>query len=116
MLKYYVVRDKNTGLYYRGKGVNKWGKYYNQASVYRFKKHAENVVEEELRRGANPEVVEIHIVETTNDVVEVVRCKDCKHFTKDMAIGMCKRIEDKPIIPMPYNNFCGFGERRSSDG
>lgn len=47
------------------------------------------------------------------DVVEVVRCKDCKHFTEGMAVGMCKRISDKPIIPMPYTNYCGFGERRN---
>ena len=49
------------------------------------------------------------------DRVEVVRCKDCKHFTKGMAIGMCKRIEDKPIMPMPYNNYCGFGERKKTN-
>ena len=46
------------------------------------------------------------------DVVEVVRCKDCKQFTEGMAVGMCKRIPDKPIIPMPYNAFCAFGERK----
>lgn len=71
--KYYVVRNKATGLYFRGKGENKWGKYYNQASVYRFKKHAENAVEEETRRGNPTEVVEIRIVEATADVVEVRR-------------------------------------------
>ena len=49
----------------------------------------------------------------TADVVEVVRCKDCKYFTEGMAVGMCKRIPDKPIMPMVYNNFCGFGERRN---
>ena len=49
------------------------------------------------------------------DVVEVVRCKDCKHFTEGMAVGMCKRIPDKPIIPMPYNAFCAFGERKDHD-
>ena len=47
------------------------------------------------------------------DMVKVVRCKDCKHFTEGMAVGMCKRISDKPIIPMPYTNYCGFGERRN---
>ena len=47
------------------------------------------------------------------DMVKVVRCKDCKHFTEGMAVGMCKRIPDKPIIPMPYTNYCGFGERRN---
>jgi hypothetical protein len=45
---------------------------------------------------------------------EVVRCMDCKHFTHGMAIGMCKRNPEKPIMPMPYNNYCGFGERESN--
>ena len=49
-----------------------------------------------------------------NDVVLVVRCKDCKHFTEGMAIGMCKRISDKPIMPMTYNNYCGFAERKDN--
>ena len=49
------------------------------------------------------------------DVVEVVRCRDCVHFTEGMAIGMCKRIEDKPILPIPANHFCSFGKRRSED-
>ncbi len=48
----------------------------------------------------------------TIDAVPVVRCKDCKHFTEGMAIGMCKRIEDKPIIPIQFNHFCSYGERR----
>ena len=50
------------------------------------------------------------------DVVEVVRCKDCKHFTKGMAIGMCKRIEENPIIPYHFipchcEHYCSYGER-----
>ncbi len=48
----------------------------------------------------------------TADVVEVVRCKNCQYFTKEMAIGMCKRVEDKPIIPCSYDHFCSYGERR----
>jgi hypothetical protein len=32
---YYIIKDKNTGNYYRGKGVNRWGKFYNQASIFR---------------------------------------------------------------------------------
>ena len=46
------------------------------------------------------------------DVVEVVRCRDCRYFTKGMAIGMCKRVEGKPIIPCCYDNFCKYGNRR----
>ena len=55
--------------------------------------------------------VEDSIVE--EDVVEVVRCKDCKHYTEGMAIGMCKRNPERPLIPIPYNHYCGFGERRT---
>ena len=52
----------------------------------------------------------------TIDAVPAVRCKDCKHFTDGMAIGMCKRNPLNPILPMPYNNYCGFGERKDGDG
>ena len=54
-------------------------------------------------------------VATVADFVEVIRCKDCKHFTEGMAIGMCKRIEDKPIIPIPFNHFCRYGDRKCED-
>ena len=63
VFKYYVVRNKTTGEYYRGKGVNKWGEYYNQASIYRIKKHAECTAEDESKRGIDTEVVEIRILE-----------------------------------------------------
>ena len=62
-MEYYVVKDANTGLYFRGKGVNKWGKYFNQASIYRIRAMAENAVEEENRRGAACRVVQIKICE-----------------------------------------------------
>lgn len=45
----------------------------------------------------------------TADVVEVVRCKDCKHFTYDnggccgFGVGLCFVDE---------NQFCSYGERR----
>lgn len=71
MAEYYVVRDKNTGLYFRGKGVNRWGKYYNQASIYRIKANAENTIKEVSWRGEQAEVVPIQIFENTADVVEV---------------------------------------------
>ncbi len=91
MAEYYVVRDKNTGLYFRGKGVNRWGKYYNQASVYRIRANAENAIKEVSWRGEQAEVVPIQIVETTADAVEVVRCKDCKHNADNG--GDCDRVD-----------------------
>lgn len=69
MAQYYVVRDKNTGLYFRGKGVNRWGKYYNQASIYRIKANAENTIKEVSWRGEQAEVVPIQIIENNADVV-----------------------------------------------
>lgn len=62
-MEYFVVKDSNTGLYFRGKGVNKWGKYFNQASIYRVRAMAENAVEEENRRGADCKIVRISITE-----------------------------------------------------
>jgi hypothetical protein len=66
-MDYYVVKDRNTGLYYRGKGVNKWGKYFNQASIYRIKGMAENAVKEEGYRGTDCIVVPIYIAEISDD-------------------------------------------------
>ena len=63
MDEYYVIKDKNTGLYFRGKGVNRWGKYFNQASIYRVRGMAEHIVKELLWRGEQGEVVPIQIKE-----------------------------------------------------
>lgn len=46
------------------------------------------------------------------DVVEVVRCKDCRHFSQGMAVGICYRVKDKPLIPCCYDHFCSYGEKR----
>lgn len=67
MDKYYVIRNKETGFYFRGKGANRWGKYYNQASVYRMKAHAENTLGWLLRYGEPVEIVTIQIVENPTD-------------------------------------------------
>ena len=70
-MTYYVLRDKNTGLYWRGKGQNRWGKYFNQASVYRVKGQVENTVEDLTHRGIHVEIVPIQIVESTVEVAPV---------------------------------------------
>lgn len=49
------------------------------------------------------------------DFVEVVRCKDCRYFTEGMAVGMCKRVEDKPIIPCCFDHFCSYGIRKGDE-
>ena len=63
-MQYYVVKNKTTGEYFRGKGVNKWGKYFNQASIYRLRKNAEDTANWENRcRGTDCVVVPIDIIE-----------------------------------------------------
>ena len=46
------------------------------------------------------------------DAVEVVRCKDCKHWTDENG-GLCD-IWDYYISNEEF--FCGCGERRENDG
>lgn len=42
------------------------------------------------------------------DVVEVVRCKDCKHRTK---YGNCGHPRQKGVLPSAYPfDFCNYGE------
>lgn len=42
------------------------------------------------------------------DVVEVVRCKDCKHIETTEYGGYCCLKK----IGVAYNDFCSYGERR----
>ena len=52
-----------------------------------------------------------------SDLVEVVRCKDCRFYRTDSLYcranntGYCA---DDEIIKSP-NHFCGYGERRTDD-
>ena len=54
------------------------------------------------------------------DVVEVVRCKDCKHNpkrTNDLAYGRCVCCcEDDWYGYVPADDFfCGYGERKDNE-
>lgn len=61
--EFYVVKNIETGEYFRGKGANRWGKDFNQASVYRLKKNAENAMESVSWHGDKAEVKRIWITE-----------------------------------------------------
>ena len=60
---YYVLRNTETGMYFRGKGVNRWGKHFNQATIYRVKGTAEFSMKEIAWQGEKAELVRIKIVE-----------------------------------------------------
>jgi hypothetical protein len=46
----------------------------------------------------------------TADVVEVVRCKDCKHIASTEYGGFCC-LKDEGVA---YNDFCGYGEGKDN--
>lgn len=58
----------------------------------------------------------------TVDVVEVVRCKDCKHykFGKHFTdIKFCQRVPyyaEKGGLNTSDDDFCSYGERKCNDG
>ena len=60
---YYVLRNTETGMYFRGKGGNRWGKHFNQAIIYRVKGTAEHSIKEVAWHGEKAELVRIKIVE-----------------------------------------------------
>jgi hypothetical protein len=56
-MDYYAIKDKATGFYFRGKGVNRWGTHLNQASIYRILGQAKSSLEEIHMRGEKEAVV-----------------------------------------------------------
>ena len=65
-IQYYIIKNPDTGLYYRGKGVNRWGKYLNQASIFRIKGQVVDSCEQINRchrDGERAVIVPIKIIE-----------------------------------------------------
>lgn len=53
---------------------------------------------------------EFEVIEKPVDMVEVVRCKDCRAYlppTKSRDWGICRRH----TTPMRDDNFCNYGEK-----
>ena len=53
-------------------------------------------------------------LEETADAVEVVRCKDCRHWQKsvDGVTTWCPMLMDKKT---KADDFCSYGERRATE-
>ena len=62
-MEYFAIRNKDTQMWYRGKGVNRWGKYLNQASIYRVEGQAKFSLGELQTRKENVEIVTLYIYE-----------------------------------------------------
>lgn len=53
------------------------------------------------------EKIEVELAELPSaDVVEVVRCKDCKHYC--IWQMKCDRLH---LVPIADNHYCSYGER-----
>lgn len=117
LIDYYVVRNKNTGFYFRGKGANRWGEYHNQASIYRIRANAENTANWLNLRGEPVEIVPIRIIENpTVDAVEVVRCKDCTSYCSFEISKMYGKMQYCSLTGLPTDpcDFCSYGGRRKN--
>ena len=77
---------------------------------------ADALIEEACVEGAYGYVDAKQISESpTIDAVEIVRCKDCKHYEihKPKVLENCER--NGYIIPMKPDDFCSYGERKEGD-
>lgn len=60
-----------------------------------------------------PAIKRAIIYHSTADVVEVVRCKECKHW--DEEFGECDHPKVGRRVQVPAGFYCGWGERRTDD-
>ena len=50
-----------------------------------------------------------------NDVVSVVRCKDCKHYNKDaFACNLLPWVDSSEHENWYADDFCSYGERKDN--
>ncbi|MBQ8002429.1 MAG: hypothetical protein IJ297_03190 [Clostridia bacterium] len=49
---------------------------------------------------------------TVSDVVEVVRCKDCKYYMDGTVIGLCLETTQKKVLA---TDFCSYGIRKEGE-
>ena len=85
----------------------------------------DSIVEDGIALGAGdfvePEALEVAALVMAKvlrgHLVEVVRCKDCKHYI-DYGDGnkICKLWTDEWDAATDADAFCSYGERRTDDG
>lgn len=51
-----------------------------------------------------------------DDMVPVVRCKDCKWFYDGYDMRCCTKHTGLALIKPDGSSFCSYGERRAADG
>ena len=69
-MKYFVVKNVENDKYFRGKGKNQWGKYLNQASIYRMLNRAESSAAKLAKKGYKVHIVSIEVHESNDCVIQ----------------------------------------------
>ena len=59
------------------------------------------------------DLVDVFAEVPTADVVEVVRCRDCKWLYDEMDDYCCR--SHRGLARICENSFCSYGERRAND-
>ena len=62
-------------------------------------------------------IIECLKQEPTVDAVEVVRCKDCKYWWKEVELCTHPKCCDGmvAVVEAPKTHFCSYGERKNND-
>ncbi len=79
-----------------------------------------SLVQQAYHRGWNDAIDAIVENEPTADVVEVVRCKDCKHYRKNISCvgglyiynGCSEWLNEGNEIEVREDDYCSYGEMR----
>ena len=77
---------------------------------------ADNYKKDLIQLGFLPAlVVSVLDKQPTADVVEVVRCKDCKHWAT--GYGYCRKmgVNSYGDSPVGRNDYCSYGERKEQN-
>lgn len=82
------------------------------ASDLIYREDAKDFVRHAYNKGLNP--IEYLDEVPAADVVEVVRCKDCRYFHNGYDEKCC--INHKGVVATDENGFCHHAERRADNG
>ena len=63
---------------------------------------------EHLRHGAFD-------IDLGDDVVQVVRCKDCQYYDSGECVNPNVYMSDGAHLYTAHDDFCSYGERRNGD-
>lgn len=96
-----------------GEKFNLFYEYLNELCGRPVYTHEIPLLEDEIKERSKADFLKL--CEDEKDVVEVVRCKDCKHFMFSSLLGYYICIKDEGMCEPDPDDFCSMGERREHE-